>query len=115
MDEKTIEDLLPAETLAPPAAQPGVLARLWRNWAVRLGGVVLLVLILIAVAAPWLGTVDPILFDPDSRDLLPGAVGDITNLEGQTFKHEFLFGADSFGRDIYSRVIYGTRVSLIVG
>ena len=36
-------------------------------------------------------------------------------LEGETLKHTFLMGSDSFGRDIYSRVLYGTRVSLIVG
>ena len=36
-------------------------------------------------------------------------------LEGETLKHTFLMGSDSFGRDIYSRVLYGTRVSLLVG
>jgi peptide/nickel transport system permease protein len=41
--------------------------------------------------------------------------GEITTLEGETLKHSFLMGSDSFGRDIYSRVIYGTRVSLLVG
>jgi ABC-type dipeptide/oligopeptide/nickel transport system permease subunit len=41
--------------------------------------------------------------------------GEITTLEGDSLQHKFLMGSDSFGRDIYSRVIYGTRVSLIVG
>ena len=72
-------------------------------------------LVLVAIAAPWLGTVDPSLFDAGSRDLLPGKSGEITTLEGETLKHTFLMGSDSFGRDIYSRVIYGTRVSLVVG
>ena len=75
----------------------------------------LVLLVLIALVAPWLGTVDPSLFDPASRDLLPGKTGEITTLEGETLQHRFLMGSDSFGRDIYSRVIYGTRVSLIVG
>ena len=85
------------------------------NWSVRIGGTALLLLLLIALAAPWLGTVDPSLFDAASRDLRPGAAGEITTLEGDNVKHVFLMGSDSFGRDIYSRVLYGTRVSLIVG
>jgi len=89
--------------------------RLHRSWSVRIGGTVLAILVLVAFAAPWLGTVDPSLFDAGSRDLLPGKAGEITTLEGDTLQHKFLMGSDSFGRDIYSRVIYGTRVSLIVG
>jgi peptide/nickel transport system permease protein len=88
---------------------------LWQNWSVRIGGIALALLLLIALAAPWLGTVDPNLFDAASRDLRPGAAGEIMTLEGETLKHTFLMGSDSFGRDIYSRVLYGTRVSLIVG
>jgi peptide/nickel transport system permease protein len=82
---------------------------------VRIGAAVLALMVLLAIAAPWLGTVDPSLFDAGSRDLLPGQSGDITTLEGETLKHTFLMGSDSYGRDIYSRVIYGTRVSLVVG
>jgi peptide/nickel transport system permease protein len=82
---------------------------------VRIGGITLTALVLIALLAPWLGTVDPSLFDPASRDLLPGKQGEITTLEGESLKHVFVMGSDSFGRDIYSRVIYGTQVSLIVG
>jgi peptide/nickel transport system permease protein len=88
---------------------------LWRNWSVRIGGTALLVLFLLATAAPWLGTVDPTLFDAASRDLRPGAAGEIMTLEGEVLKHTFLMGSDSFGRDVYSRVLYGTRVSLAVG
>jgi len=85
------------------------------NWSVRIGGFFLLLLVLIALAAPWLGTVDPTLFDAASRDLRPGAAGEIMTLDGELLKHTFLMGSDSFGRDIYSRVLYGTRVSLMVG
>src|SRR6185295_13231455 len=86
-----------------------------RNWSVRIGASVLSLMLLIALAAPLLGTVDPSLFDAGSRDLLPGKSGEIVTLEGETLQHTFLMGSDSFGRDIYSRVIYGTRVSLVVG
>ncbi len=81
----------------------------------RIGGAALLILIFIAMTAPLLGTVDPSLFDAASRDLRPGEAGEIVNFDGDTIKHVFLMGSDSYGRDIYSRVIYGTRVSLLVG
>jgi len=89
--------------------------RVKRSWSVRVGGTALVMLLLIAFAAPWLGTVDPTLFDAASRDLRPGAAGEIMTLEGEVLKHTFVMGSDSFGRDIYSRVLYGTRVSLVVG
>ena len=85
------------------------------NWSVRIGGLVLALLLVVALAAPWLGTVDPTLFDAASRDLRPGEAGEITTLDGDMVKHVFLMGSDSYGRDIYSRVLYGTRVSLAVG
>jgi len=107
------------ESLSVEAAtvvvQPSAWQRVRRNMSVRIGGTVMLVLVLIALAAPWLGTVDPSLFDPASRDLLPGQIGEITTLDGEQLKHRFWMGSDSFGRDIYSRVIFGTQVSLIVG
>ena len=85
------------------------------NWSVRIGGAALLLLALVSMAAPWLGTVDPSLFDAASRDLRPGQSGEIMTLDGELLKHKFIMGSDSFGRDIYSRVLYGTRVSLAVG
>ncbi len=90
-------------------------SRVRRHWSVQAGGIALALLVLMALAAPWLGTVDPTLFDAASRDLRPGQSGEITTLEGEQIKHRFVMGSDSFGRDIYSRVIYGTRVSLLVG
>jgi peptide/nickel transport system permease protein len=95
--------------------QTSAWSRVRASWSVRIGGLVLLALVIVALIAPWLGTVDPSLFDPASRDLLPGQPGEITTLEGETLKHTFWMGSDSFGRDIYSRVIYGTQVSLVVG
>ena len=95
--------------------QEGAWQRVRRNWSVRTGGIVLCVLVILALVAPWLGTVDPTLFDAGSRDLLPGRTGEITTLDGEVVRHTFWMGSDSLGRDIYSRVIYGTRVSLVVG
>lgn len=100
---------------AAVVTQQSVWQRVRRNTSVRIGGTVLVLLVMVALLAPWLGTVDPSLFDPASRDLTPGQMGEITTLEGEALKHRFLMGSDSFGRDIYSRVVYGTQVSLIVG
>ena len=98
-----------------PLARPGVWRRLLRNPAVLIGGSVLLVLALIAVCAPWLDTIDPTLLDPVNRDLLPRTQGTVTPLEGDPFARTFWMGTDSLGRDVYSRVLYGARVSLWVG
>jgi len=104
----------PAEPF--PDAPPRELARkLVRNPAVLIGGIVLTLLALISLLAPVLGTVDPSVLDPVNRDLLPGTAGEVTSLTGETQPHTFWMGTDSYGRDIYSRVIYGGRVSLVVG
>jgi len=102
---------------AEPADGPArnLVATLRRNAAVMIGGCVLLVLAVVSLLAPWLGTIDPTLLDPINRDLLPGSAAEVMTLTGETFQHTFWMGTDSYGRDIYSRVLYGGRVSLVVG
>ncbi len=68
---------------------------------VAIGGLLVLALVLIAIFAPWLGTNDPTALSPIHRTRAPSDT--------------FWFGTDLLGRDVYSRVIYGTRVSLTVG
>jgi peptide/nickel transport system permease protein len=65
------------------------------------GGVVLLAMLLVAVLAPWVGTVDPQAVSPLRRLRQPST--------------EYWFGSDMLGRDVYSRVLFGARVSLTVG
>lgn len=72
-----------------------------RHPTVAVGGLIVLVLILVAVLAPWLGTRDPTALSPIHRTRNPSA--------------QFWFGTDLLGRDVYSRVLYGARISLIVG
>jgi peptide/nickel transport system permease protein len=114
-----ISELKQAETIDTTMSMSLTPARPWRKLrsttAVMASGLVLVVLTLIAIFAAWLKTVDPTLIDPRNRDLLPGASATVTTLTGESFNHTFWLGTDSLGRDIYSRVVYGARVSLVVG
>lgn len=85
------------------------------NTAIQFGASVLLLLILLAALAPWLGTVDPAAMDFAHINTAPGTAGTFTALDGSSQGHTFWMGADSVGRDIYSRLLYGTRVTLLVG
>lgn len=82
--------------------QTGSLLRLWqRHPNIIIGAGMLGVAVVAAIAAPWLGTVDPQKIAPFNRLEAPGA--------------EFWFGGDLVGRDVYSRTVYGARISLAVG
>jgi len=101
--------------VGPLATDRGVWQRVLRNPGVVVGAVIVLLLVLMAILAPVLGTVDPKAIDPAYRNRLPGSSHVVTAADGQQTTRTFLMGADTLGRDVYSRVIYGTRVSLIVG
>ena len=68
---------------------------------VAIGGLIVLLLVLMAVLAPFLGTRDPTALSPIRRFRPTSA--------------QYWFGTDHLGRDVYSRVIYGARASLFVG
>ena len=91
----------PAVGAVSPAARRGVLATLARNPLAVLGAVLLLAVILAAVTAPMLAPFDPFaqriafkLRPPSARNWL---------------------GTDALGRDVLSRILFGARVSLLVG
>jgi peptide/nickel transport system permease protein len=71
-----------------------------RNPTIVIGGVLMFVLVLIGLLAGFIAG-DPLKLNPIRRLRAPSA--------------SFWFGTDQFGRDVFSRTIYGTRVSLIVG
>ena len=110
------EDLVDSASIAAASTKR---KSLWlvalRNPMVIIGGSILLVMLAIAVLAPLLGTVDPTRIDPASRNKKPGTEITMRLDDGQTVKRVAIMGTDSLGRDVYSRVIYGTRVSLAVG
>ena len=87
--------------MLPVKVRRGVTGFLRNNPTVAIGGTLLLALVLIGIFAPYLGTVDPTALAPARRLRPPSA--------------DHWFGTDALGRDVYSRVLYGTRVSLTVG
>ena len=92
-----------------------VYQRLWANGSVRFGLVVLGFMVAVSLLAPWLGTVDPAAMDSNFINKPLGMKGDFALVDGSTVAHTFWLGTDSFGRDLYSRVVYGAQVSLLVG
>jgi len=75
--------------------------RLLANKAAVAGGIILLVLIFLAIFAPWIA--------PHSYSYQNLQLG------AQPPSSDFLLGTDTLGRDLFSRILYGARVSLLVG
>jgi len=88
-----------AAPVAPRRFRPARVLR--RHPIAALGGLLLLLLVLSALGAPWIATHDPIEMNVIDRMLPPGG--------------DYLFGTDAYGRDLFSRVVYGGRVSIMIG
>ena len=112
---KAVVELLPALVLEPAARPDGAVRRLVRNRSVALGGAILGLIVLMAILAPVLGTTDPARVEPVLRNKRPGAVASSRNADGSQSTRKHWMGTDSLGRDVYSRVTYGARVSLLIG
>lgn len=78
-----------------------------RHLGLQIGLVIVLTATLAALFAPWLAPADPYVQDLSAR--LAPAVWQ----PGGTWEH--ILGTDGFGRDVLSRLIYGTQVTMIVG
>ena len=87
------------------ALPPGRRFSLWtavrRNPTIAFGAVLLSALIVVAILAPYIAYADPFKITPVNRLRPPS--------------ERWWFGTDQFGRDVFSRTVYGARVSLIVG
>ncbi len=79
----------------------GVSATLLRNPSAVIGALIILLVALMAILAPWLAPYDPVSINLADRLSPPSP--------------QHWFGADELGRDILSRVMHGARVSLIIG
>jgi peptide/nickel transport system permease protein len=85
----------------PERNRPRWFGRLWRNPNIVAGGTMLTLFLLGALLAGTLATHDPMRLNPASRLRPPSAA--------------HYLGTDEFGRDVYSLVLFGSRVSLLVG
>jgi len=93
---------LPAAAMPPRSARRRILVRrLWRHRSFRVGAGIVAVIVLMAIAAPLLSGGQPNAMSLRNRFAPPSA--------------DFIFGADNFGRDIFTRVLYGARISLWIG
>lgn len=95
-----------AETIAPVAMSPNaqMLAQLrtaLKSPPIILSVLIIAVVVFMALFAPWLAQHDPLAIAPSRRFAMPGA--------------EHWMGTDAYGRDVFARLVYGARVSLIVG
>jgi len=101
MSEAAVDVLVSPGPAAAASTRPRWLRRLLGNHSVMAGALILLVFVLAALFAGVLSTHNPMRLAPASR-LLPPGPGHI-------------LGTDEFGRDIWSLVLYGSRISLLVG
>jgi peptide/nickel transport system permease protein len=92
------------ETIAPAAP---VRRRIRLDPRAAVGGTLVALLLLVALAAALLAPHNPL-----DQDLLSGLLPPSWSPGGDP---AYLFGTDSLGRDVYSRVVYGARISLVIG
>ena len=93
---------------SPSSRRQAKLGQMWLAWLrirrnrLAMAGLVIVALLLIAAAfAPWIAPHDPYVQDLSRRLLPPGTPGN-------------LLGTDDFGRDILSRILYGSRITLYI-
>ncbi|PWC09921.1 D,D-dipeptide ABC transporter permease [Brenneria corticis] len=78
----------------------GFLLLMMRNPLTAIGSAIVLMLMLVAIFAPWIATHDPLAQDLGNALQAPGAA--------------HWFGSDEFGRDVFSRLVYGSRITLYI-
>ncbi len=97
------------------AVQPSIWSRLLKHPSVIIGGIIIALILAMVPAAPLLTSMDPTDISPRNRNKTPGAMSVLKDDEGNKYEVKAIMGTDKLGRDVYTRVIYGARVSLIVG
>jgi len=100
------ERAAPAVTALPRPAPPRQAASL-RGLLAAAGAAVLAIEVLVAASAPWIAPASPLAQDLAARLKPPASV------DSGGLRH--WLGTDTLGRDVLSRILFGTRVSLVVG
>jgi len=96
-------------------ARPSVWRRLARHPSVIIGTVMVVLIASLIPLASVLTPLDPTEISPRNRNKPPGFEMTLRNDAGEKYKVEAMMGTDKLGRDVYTRVVYGARVSLVVG
>jgi peptide/nickel transport system permease protein len=111
----TVEENTSAEGAGPAVAAPGLWKRVRRNVSARIGAAMILLIALIGIGAPWLSPWDPNNINPGARNKPPGYESTIRDDDGNKVRYKAWMGTDTLGRDIYTRALYGARISLTIG
>ena len=109
-----VDEQIGSVPMVAVSRQAGAVHRLVRSPSVIAGAAILLLMVLIGIAAPFLGTSNPAAIDPTIRNKKPGVETTVKLPNGTERVRTHWMGTDSLGRDVYSRVIYGARVSLVI-
>ncbi|MEZ5660540.1 MAG: ABC transporter permease [Burkholderiaceae bacterium] len=95
--------------------KPSVWVRLLRNPTAVIGALLMLLIVAMVPGAKFLTSLDPTDISPRNRNKPPGYEMRLRDETGKRYTVEAIMGTDKLGRDVYTRVIYGARVSLVVG
>ena len=95
--------------------QASIWHRLLRSPSVVIGGLLIVFIMSLVPSATLLTSLDPTEINPRNRNKPPGAEMVMKNDSGERYTLTARMGTDKLGRDVFTRVIYGARVSLIVG
>jgi peptide/nickel transport system permease protein len=102
-----IDTLLRVEEVLPPGRGAQLRARIFGHTTVLIGASVILVVLAAALAAPWIAP-----HDPFAQDLSQRLIPPVWDTRGSW---DHVLGTDQLGRDYLSRLLYGARISLLVG
>lgn len=109
------EPVASADAPIAAPAKPTVWRKLFRSPSVVIGLAIVLVMVFIGLIAPLIATTDPTAINPGARNRVPMATSTMRLDDGTRATVTHYMGTDTLGRDVFSRVVYGARVSIFIG